>query len=379
MVTHRSFRVIFLLLFLLLPCMVLATPVNIISSIQAKEDGARIEIIGSKKPDFTTFQLRNPSRLVVDFSPAKFGETFSEQGIETKFINAVQTAVYEMGESAIARIVFTLKQEIGFEVHVEKNKLLVHIHGDEPFVAKMDAMLTNNKTNLLSETREEISEGNTEQEEIEEEEAEGIVLLERKRAEEKRKAEQEEAKKRLAEEKKAKAEEAARLAMLERKRAEEKRKAEQEEAKKRLAEEKKAKAEEAARLAMLERKRAEEKRKAEQQEIKKRQISGRLELVGFRQDGQYSRVLVRTNQPIRYSIGKANSKILILRLENTKIGNRSVLRFLDTQYFDSPVNRVWPRIAGNAIEVEIELKLPATYGIRQQGEVIIVEFLEVES
>jgi hypothetical protein len=345
---------------------------------------------------------------VLDFSPAKFGKTFTEQGIETKFINAVQTASYEMGGSAVARIVFTLKQEIGFEVQVEKNKLSVHIHGKEPFVPNVDAMLANNKTNLLSETREEIPEIKTEQERIEET-AERLVTLERKRAEEKRKAEEGEVKKRLEEEKKAKAEGVTLMlkpqfllpvtpsvrsklsflticsgsrgacgpstsaAPLSRDSLRSGRPV--------LAEPQLSsvsdlhpKAEEAARLVVLERKRAEEKRKAEKEEAKKRQISGRLELVGFKQDGQYSRVLVRTNQPIRYSIGKANSKTLILRLENTKIGNRSVLRFLDTQYFDSPVNRVWPRIAGNAIEVEIELKLPATYGIRQQDEVIIVEF-----
>jgi colicin import membrane protein len=115
-----------------------ATDVNVISKVELR--GTAVEIAGSRKPNFTTFTMTDPPRLVVDISEAVFSHVPEEIPVQNGTIRVIKTAGYGSGSSAIARVI------IGFERNVEtditnfgENGLLVKILGEgSPAVAESE-------------------------------------------------------------------------------------------------------------------------------------------------------------------------------------------------------------------------------------------------
>jgi colicin import membrane protein len=106
-----------------------ASDVNVISKVEVR--GTAVEIAGNRKPNFTTFTMTDPPRLVVDISEAVFSHVPEEIRVQNGTIRAIKTAGYGSGASAIARVI------IGFERNVEtdianlgENSLLVKILGE---------------------------------------------------------------------------------------------------------------------------------------------------------------------------------------------------------------------------------------------------------
>src|SRR5262249_58678774 len=66
-----------------------------------------------------------------------------------------------------------------------------------------------------------------------------------------------------------------------------------------------------------------------------------LTLVGFSPDK--SRVYVRTNEPVRYTVSQADERTVILELENTSFSRSNDRRPLDTHYFGGPVVQITPQ------------------------------------
>jgi hypothetical protein len=106
-----------------------ASDVNVISKVEVR--GTAVEIAGNHKPNFTTFTMTDPPRLVVDISEAVFSHVPEEIRVQNGTIRAIKTAGYGSGASAIARVI------IGFERNVEtdianlgENSLLVKILGE---------------------------------------------------------------------------------------------------------------------------------------------------------------------------------------------------------------------------------------------------------
>jgi hypothetical protein len=100
-----------------------------------------------------------------------------------------------------------------------------------------------------------------------------------------------------------------------------------------------------------------------------------MTFIGFERRTSASRVYVRTNEPVRYSVQQSGDKLVILELENTRIGLRNNRRPLDTSFFDSAVAMVEPNpAASRRVRVQIKLKAPVAYQAKQEGNVVSVEF-----
>ncbi|MHB8872344.1 MAG: AMIN domain-containing protein, partial [Myxococcaceae bacterium] len=185
-----------------------------------------------------------------------------------------------------------------------------------------------------------------------------------------------------AEAKKQKAEEARQAKLLEKQAAEDQ--------KRRAAEEKKLQAEEA-RLAKLKAKQDAEDRKRQaaapvvaSASVPAPSMTGPVDvssrrktvtLVGFRLVDTASRVYIRTDEPVRYSLSEGADKTVVLLLENTRIGQRNNERQLDTSFFDTAVAMVKPDVGeAQSVRVEIKLKESVPYQAKQEGNEVYVEF-----
>ena len=74
-----------------------------------------VEIVGSTRPNFTTFTMANPHRLVIDISEAEFkGVPAVIAGQE--MITGVKTASYGAGPGAIARVLIGFEREIETDI-----------------------------------------------------------------------------------------------------------------------------------------------------------------------------------------------------------------------------------------------------------------------
>jgi hypothetical protein len=100
-----------------------------------------------------------------------------------------------------------------------------------------------------------------------------------------------------------------------------------------------------------------------------------MTLVGFQQQASTSRVFIRTNEPVRYSVSEANRQV-VLELENTRVEQSNNTLPLDTSFFDTAVASVDPRSESgrSVVRVVIRLKESVTFRTRQEGSVISLEF-----
>lgn len=84
-----------------------------------------------------------------------------------------------------------------------------------------------------------------------------------------------------------------------------------------------------------------------------------LTWIGFQQFQEVSRVFVKTTEKVRYKVDASKPDMVVLILENTKIATSNHANHLDTQYFDSPVKFIQPKIIEDAsptVRIEIRLK-----------------------
>jgi len=97
--------------------------------------------------------------------------------------------------------------------------------------------------------------------------------------------------------------------------------------------------------------------------------------VGFTQQSSGSRIFVRTSGPAQYSVAQAGDKVVVLELENARIGVRNNSRPLDTSQFDSPIKMVEPHQAsGRTVRVQIRLRDAVPYQAKQEGNQVFLDF-----
>ena len=98
-----------------------------------------------------------------------------------------------------------------------------------------------------------------------------------------------------------------------------------------------------------------------------------LTLVGFSPDK--SRVYVRTNEPVRYTVSQADDRTVILELENTSFSRSNDRRPLDTHYFGGPVVQITPQAgSGKTVRVAVTLRDKVGYQARQDGNEVSLQF-----
>ncbi|WP_141619187.1 AMIN domain-containing protein [Myxococcus sp. AB036A] len=98
-----------------------------------------------------------------------------------------------------------------------------------------------------------------------------------------------------------------------------------------------------------------------------------LTLVGFQQQSGASRVFIRTNEPVSYSVSE-RGRTVVLELENTRVDASNNTLPLDTSYFATPVLRVDPSASGRDVRITIQLRQSAPFQARQEGNVISLDF-----
>jgi colicin import membrane protein len=255
-------------------------------------------------------------------------------------------------QAAIARVVIAFARESETDVQlVGETTLVVRVRASEPPGDSVPPQASSDAARLAAEKKQQ-------------EEAARLA------AEEKKRQEDEAREKKLAEQKAR--EEAARLA------AEEKKRQEDEARQKRLAEQKER--EEAARVA-AEKKRQEDEARQKRLPTEKARDDreavrgpGTVESFGFKQLDGRSRVFVRTSSAVNFSVREDGPNLVVLELQDTKIGKKNNRRFLDTSFFDTPVELISPQVEGSAVRIAIRLKSQVQYAARQEGGEIFVDF-----
>ncbi|WP_375766205.1 AMIN domain-containing protein [Archangium gephyra] len=439
--------------------------------------GGRVEIVGTKKPNFTTFTMTDPPRLVIDISEAVFSGVKEEVTVGNGTITGIRTASYGSDESAIARVLIGYEREVETDIQASGNALVVTVAGsggaavaERPAAApgpapaeKAPAAAATTAPGATSEQAAVAAQTDRQQQEKAaaqsaaaaqadrqqqekaaaqsaaaaqaeaeaqrqaqaraqadrkaQEEAAKVAAQQAQQAEKQRLQEERAAKEAAAAAEKQRQQDEARAAADEKKRqqaddkarreaeaqaAADTRKRQQDEAraaaeeKKRLAaEEREAKREEA-QAAAEERQAAAEERRRQQAEARQPRVaqaepprraapeqgdsadtSSRrktMTLVGFKQEPHGSRVFVRTNEPVRYTVTEGNRE-LVLELENTRIAESNNTRSLNTSFFNTPVASVDADVGpSRTVRVAIKLKEQASYETRQEGNEVSIEF-----
>jgi colicin import membrane protein len=381
---------------------------NVISQVKVK--GHTVEITGSAQASFNTFTLAEPTRLVIDISEAVFSGVPAEVPVEGGGVVAgVQTLSDSEEGTPIARVVIGFSQEVETDIEARGTLLVVSVAepGGSVEVARAPepvrpappadtAVVQPPGTRVAAaSTPAEQAMARTTAEEKQREAQARLQAEARATAEEKKReaqarlqAEREEQQRREAE---------ARAAAEGKKReAQARRQAEREEKQRREAEaraaaevrtrelearrqaEREGKRKREAETKVVRVARAEQPERPAQERDEEQAASSRrkaMTLVGFRQESGVARVFIRTDEPVRYSLSREGS-LVVVELENTRIGQGNNTRRLDTSFFQTAVSSVEPRpdSSGRSVQVAIRLKQPVPYKTRQEGNEVSIEF-----
>ncbi|HEX5746394.1 MAG TPA: AMIN domain-containing protein [Archangium sp.] len=122
-----------LLACVMVPALALAqegqAPGNLNTITAVNVTGGRVEIVGTRKPNFTTFTMTDPPRLVIDISEAVFSGVKEELAVGNGTITGIRTASYGSDESSIARVLIGYEREVETDIQAAGNSLVVTIAG----------------------------------------------------------------------------------------------------------------------------------------------------------------------------------------------------------------------------------------------------------
>ncbi|MFP2927276.1 AMIN domain-containing protein, partial [Pyxidicoccus sp. 3LG] len=104
-----------------------AADVNTITGVQVS--GGTVTITGTKKPNFTTFTMTDPPRLVIDISEAVFSGVPEESQVGNGTVTGIRTASYGSDASAIARVLIGYEREVETDIQANGNQLIVKVAG----------------------------------------------------------------------------------------------------------------------------------------------------------------------------------------------------------------------------------------------------------
>jgi colicin import membrane protein len=101
--------------------------------------GSTVEITSTQKPNFTTFTMTDPPRLVIDISEAILSGV-PEELKGSGLITGLRTANYGSDASAVARVLIGYGKDVETDIQVSENNVLVVrvLEGTGPLVAQAD-------------------------------------------------------------------------------------------------------------------------------------------------------------------------------------------------------------------------------------------------
>jgi hypothetical protein len=358
-------------------------PLNSITGVNVK--GGTVEIVGTKKPHFTTFTLPEPFRLVIDISEATLSGVKEDITVGNGTISGIRTASYGSDETAIARVVIGYERDVETDIQATGNSLVVSVVGGGG--AAVAAASPAAPGEVAGKATPATPGGTEEQATVaaqadqKQQAAAAAQATTATQAEPKQQAAQAtvaaQADQKQQERATAQAAAAAQTDAEAQRQAQAsavaERKAQEESARvaARQAEQTRLADERAAREATAV---AEKQRREDMARVTVSSRGKWMTMVGFKQEPTASRVFVRTNEPVTFNVTEGD-KLVVLELENTRIDMENNGRRLDTSFFDTSVASV-DADAGpsRTVRVAIQLKEQVSYQTRQDGNELSIEF-----
>jgi colicin import membrane protein len=99
----------------------------------------------------------------------------------------------------------------------------------------------------------------------------------------------------------------------------------------------------------------------------------KLSLVGMRFGSNGPEVFIRTNEPVNYQVENQGSALRVT-IDNTRIMRRNDTNPLRAQFFDTPISVVRARQVKHNVVVEIQFKTQANFNAVQQGSEVQLNF-----
>lgn len=118
---------------LVVPALSRADDRNIISRIDIGEDenGAWLNIEGTRAPSFTQFKMSEPIRVVIDLAGAVFAGPAAELPGDGAVIRNVRTAMFTSGNVSVARVTLELYRETPYDIRPTGNSLRIEVRGTD--------------------------------------------------------------------------------------------------------------------------------------------------------------------------------------------------------------------------------------------------------
>ena len=382
------------------PGAAVAGAANTLSSISISEDhaGAEVRIKGSAAPSFTQFVLSEPRRVVIDLSDALLAGPAREIPGDGRLVRGIRTSGFRSATTSVARVTVELTGSYPYQLEADGGDLVLRVEGSagpQRWAAKRPAAPEAPAVSAPAAQDEAPAPA------LADAEAEASPALAQgpapEVAAEEATATRAEAARKRAEDEAAAAKAQARESELALAKA-----LEEVQAKERAiqAAEARAEAERQAKLAAMRRERdAQVMRDAQEgvtpgvryallqtDEMPGAAESGQVRvsaapkvmgLVGFQQQPEVSRVFIRTNEPVRYSVSRSSEDTIVVEIENTRAATGNDLNFLDTRFFDTAIAHIGPQEiegAGTHMRIVITLKQAVPYEVNQVDNEIHVDF-----
>jgi len=103
-----------------------------------------------------------------------------------------------------------------------------------------------------------------------------------------------------------------------------------------------------------------------------------ISLVGFREMSGGGKVFIRANEAVAYAVSQPSPLRLQVVVKDARISQHNGVLPLNTRYFPGPVAMITPSEdrRDHTVKVEIQLKAPATYSARLDGNDVVLDFAE---
>ncbi|HUB06812.1 MAG TPA: AMIN domain-containing protein [Myxococcales bacterium] len=102
---------------------------NAVTSVTFKD--GHIEIAAQAPPNFTTFTMSDPTRLVVDISNCVFKGVPQDMAVNQDPVTSIKAVGYGAGASAVARVLIGFSKDVDTDIATAGNTLIVKIGGGQ--------------------------------------------------------------------------------------------------------------------------------------------------------------------------------------------------------------------------------------------------------
>ncbi len=95
-------------------------------AVDTKTDDITVALDGSRAPDFTSFTMSEPFRVVVDWAGSKLDGVKAERSFDRGLVRRVTTQQFDSEAEKISRVVIELAQKTAYRVEADGTRVIVH-------------------------------------------------------------------------------------------------------------------------------------------------------------------------------------------------------------------------------------------------------------